>query len=98
MTFSFRKMNNLATKDFNVLEVDGNNYLTWAIDLKIKLSSKDFIGTIYKPNQQGPPIPESAKYVALHFLRHHLHPDLKNKYLIEEDPRALWIALKERYD
>src|SRR6266540_3114917 len=91
-------MNNLDTKDFNVLKVDGSNYLTWAMDVKIKLSSKGFIGTINEPNPQGPSIPESAKYAALYFLRHHLHPDLKNEYLMEEDPRALWVALKDRYD
>ena len=87
-------MNNIASKDFNVLEEVGSNYLTWAMDVKILLSSKGFIGTINEPNPQGPPISKSAKYVALHFLRHHLHPDLKNEYLMEEDPRALWVAAR----
>ena len=32
------------------------------------------------------------------FLRHHFHLDLKNEYMMEENPRALWVALKERYD
>src|SRR5438128_1945580 len=91
-------MNNIASKDFNVLEADGSNYLTWAMDVKILLSSKGFIGTINEPNPQGPSIPESAKYATLHFLRHHLHPDLKNEYIIEENPRALWVSLKDRYD
>ena len=67
MTFSCKKMNNLATKDFKVLEAYGNNYLIWEMDVKIKLSSKDFIGTINEPNPQSPTIPELSKYDALHF-------------------------------
>jgi hypothetical protein len=31
-------------------------------------------------------------------VRHHLHPDLKNKKMMEENPRQLWVALKECYD
>ena len=31
-------------------------------------------------------------------MRHHLHPDLKNEYMMEENPRALWVALKDRYE
>ena len=61
-------MNNVATKDFNVLEADGSNYLTWVMDLKIKLSSKDFIGTSNESNPQGPPISESTKYDVLYFF------------------------------
>ena len=60
-------MNNVASKDFNVLEADGSNYLTWAMDIKILLSSKSFIGTINEPNPQGLAILESIKYVVLHF-------------------------------
>ena len=57
-------MNNVATKDLNILEADGSNYLTWAMDVKIKLSSKVFIATINEPNPQGPAIPDTTKYVA----------------------------------
>src|SRR5438128_4714605 len=91
-------MNNIASKDFNVLEADDSNYLTWAMDVKILLSSKGFINTINESSTSVPPIPKSAKYATSYFLRHHLHPDLKNEYLMEEDPRALWVALKDSYD
>src|SRR6266508_3824603 len=90
--------NNIAPKDFNILEADGSNYLTWAMDVKIKLSSKGYINTINEPNATDPAIPDTTKYAVLHFLRHHIHSDLKNEYLMEEDPIALWVSLKDRYD
>ncbi|XP_059654294.1 uncharacterized protein LOC132301014 [Cornus florida] len=32
------------------------------------------------------------------FLRHHLHEELKTKYLMVKDPLILWKNLKERYE
>ena len=61
------------------------------------LTAKGYLTTIDEPNPQVP-VPDEAKYATLHFLRHHLHPDLKNEYMMEENPRAVWVALKERYD
>jgi hypothetical protein len=39
--------------------------------------------------------PDKAR--ALHFLRHHLHPDLKFEYMTERDPFVLWQSLKDRF-
>ena len=61
------------------------------------LTAKGYLTTIDEPNPQAP-VPDEAKYATLHFLRHHLHPDLKNKKMMEENPRQLWVALKECYD
>jgi hypothetical protein len=33
----------------------------------------------------------------LHFLRHHLHLDLKSEYMTERDPLVLWKSLKDRF-
>ena len=74
-------MNNIANKDFNVLEADGSNYLTWAMDVKIILSSKGFTNAINEASSSGPAITDLTKYDVLHFLRHHLHPDLKMNIL-----------------
>ena len=35
---------------------------------------------------------------ALIFLHHHIHEDLKNKYLMVKNPFTLWNDLRERYD
>ena len=90
-------MSPIVNKDFVELAADGSNYLTWAMDVKITLTAKGFLNSIEEPNPQAP-VSNEAKYATLHFLRHHLHPDLKNEYIMEENPRALWVALKERYD
>ena len=57
------------------------------------LTAKGFINTIEKPNPQDP-ISDEANLTTLYFLRPHLYPGLKNEYLMEENPRALWVALK----
>ncbi|RLN25084.1 uncharacterized protein C2845_PM07G36350 [Panicum miliaceum] len=41
----------------------------------------------------APPLHEKAK--ACIFLRHHIHPDLKMKYLEVKDPLVLWLKLQE---
>ena len=66
--------------------------------MKINLTGRNLSPCITTPPENAPEIPQVVKYVALHFIRHHLHPDLKTEYLIEEDPLALWNSLKERYD
>ena len=90
-------MAHLVNKDFAKLSTDGSNYLIWAMDVKIMLIANGYINTIEEPNPQAP-VTDEAKYTTLYFLRHHLHPDLKNEYMMEENPIALWVALKECYD
>jgi hypothetical protein len=94
---SCRKIAHLVNKDFAKLAANGSNYLTWAMDVKIMLTTKVFNNTIGEPNPQSP-VSDEAKYTTLYFLRHCLHPDLKNEYMMEENPRALWVTLKERYN
>jgi hypothetical protein len=38
------------------------------------------------------------KYNSLFIIRSHIHPDSEDRYLMKEDPRALWLALQERYE
>ena len=93
-------MASIAHKDFLELLPDGSNYLTWAMDTKIYLSSKGYVAAIQEPNlnDDAPEVTDAVKFSSLHIMRHHLHPDLKNEYMMEEDPRALWVALKDRYE
>ena len=46
-------MANLVNKDFTGIAADGRNYLLWAINVKIMLTAKGFIGDINKPNTQA---------------------------------------------
>jgi hypothetical protein len=41
---------------------------------------------------------KSIKATAMIFIRKHMEEALQTEYLAKEDPRPLWIALKERFD
>jgi hypothetical protein len=90
-------MAKLINKDFTKLAADASNYLTWFMDVKIVLIAKGYINTIKEPNPQNP-IPKTQKFATLHFLRHHLHHDLKAKYMMEDDPKKLCDSFKEHYN
>jgi len=68
--------------------------LNWQLDAKLHLQSKKLGDAIKEGNKMNP----EEKATALIFLRHHIHDDLKNEYLTEEDPLNLWNSLKDRYD
>jgi hypothetical protein len=91
-------MGDISKKEFAELAIDGRNYLTWAMDVKINLAARTLISTITTLVQGALAIPKAAKYAALHFIRHHLDPALKEEYMMEESPISLWNSLKERYD
>ena len=83
-------MSDIAKREFDALAVDGNNYLTWATDVEIKLDSMGLDHTIVQPEAGKDERTKPDKAKALHFLRHHLHPDLKSEYMTERDPLVLW--------
>ncbi|KAJ1256596.1 hypothetical protein BS78_K340900, partial [Paspalum vaginatum] len=87
-------------KEFEKLALDGSNYPTWVSDMKIVFASRKILATINPPVENGPETPENLKYMGLLLLRGsiHIHKDLKKEYLLEENPYALWIALKECYE
>ena len=45
-------MANLVNNDFTEIAADGHNYLLWAINVKILLTTKGFIDDINEPNRQ----------------------------------------------
>ena len=77
--------------------MDGSNYLTWAIDVEIKLDGMGLDHTIVLPEAGKDEHTKPDKAGALHFLRHHLHPDLKSEYITERDPLVLWQFLKHHF-
>ena len=66
----------MAKFDFKTLNINENNYLSWQLDAKIHLQFKKLGETINEGNKMSPE--ENA--LALIFLRHHIHDDLKNEY------------------
>ena len=81
-----------------ILALDGSNFPSWVMDLKVSLSTlglyiciDDTVAGFVTPSSM-------SNYSALEVMRSHIHPDLKLEYMYEEDPRALWTSLKNRYE
>ena len=90
-------MSDITKREFDALAVDGSNYLTWATDVEIKLDGMGLDHTIVQSEAGKDERTKPDKAKALHFLRHHLHPDLKSEYMTERDPLVLWQSLKDRF-
>jgi hypothetical protein len=94
-------MSNVSTlkeREFEQLALDGHNFPTWSMDLKVSLSLPGFYQAIV-PSKESTAVPDDkTKNSALYIIRSHIHLDLKSEYLMEEDPRPLWNALKLRYE
>lgn len=88
----------MANREFAELAHNGQNYPTWAMDVKIALASRGIVAAITPPEQREAALPDQVKYSALYIIRNHLHIDLKSEYLMEEEPSALWLSLKNRYE
>jgi len=61
-------MSNLSKPEFMTLDISGNNYLPWVLDVEIHLDSKGLGDTIKEGNEAS----SQDKAKAMIFLRHHL--------------------------
>ncbi|KAM1195332.1 hypothetical protein ACFX2J_021836 [Malus domestica] len=91
-------MSNLNKLDFTALEVSGRNYLKWIQDVKLQLhlTAKNLRPAIEEVTNK--PVGEAEKAIAMIFIRRHIHDALQTEYLAKKDPRALWVALANRFD
>ncbi|XP_019251299.1 PREDICTED: uncharacterized protein LOC109230232 [Nicotiana attenuata] len=87
-------MSNLSKLEFVALDISGNNYLSWFLDVEIHLAAKGLGNTITQGNEAS----SQDKAKAMIFLHHHLDEGLKVEYLTVKDLLELWVGLKERYD
>ncbi|GAA0141244.1 hypothetical protein LIER_42654 [Lithospermum erythrorhizon] len=87
-------MLNLPPLKFNALDTSGKNYLMWARDAELYLTSKGLGETIRDGNNAY----SQDKAKALMLLWHHLSEELKDVYSFMEirDPLALWNSLKNK--
>jgi hypothetical protein len=86
------------TYEFNEHALDGYNYPTWALDVKISLSFRGILPPLSSPNEREATFLDTYKYQALFIIRNHFHPDLKSEYVMEEEPHSLWVTLQGRYE
>jgi hypothetical protein len=82
------------THEFEELNLDGHNYPTWAMDVKISLALRGVYEAIIPSEERTVPLLDPFKYNALYIIRNHLHVDLKLEYVMEEEPDVLWAALQ----
>jgi hypothetical protein len=71
------------------LALDGHNYPTWVIDIKISLAFRGMYETIVPPADRQQELPHTHQYNALYIIRHHIHPDLKSEYVLKEEKMFL---------
>ena len=87
-------MAKLANVDFEILDISGDNYLNWRLDLKFHLRANNLLPTITVPNEAT----DAEKAKAMIYIRRHIDKSLKTEYLTVEDPAELWSLLHDRYD
>ena len=92
-------MAEIVNREFTKLAQNGLNYLTWASDVDIFLTSKELKQAISMGvdgiKSDATPA-ENAR--ALHFLHHHLCGTLKYEYMAERSALDPWNALKMRFE
>jgi hypothetical protein len=86
------------THEFNELALDGHNYPTWALDVKISMTFRGIMAALTPPAEREATFLDTYKYQALYIIWNHLHPDLRLEYVMEEEHHSLWVALKGRYE
>jgi hypothetical protein len=86
------------THEFEELALDRHNYPTWMMDTKISLTLRGMYEAIVPLAERTVQLLDPYKYNALYIIRNHIHPDLKSKYVMEEEPSTLWAALQTRYE
>jgi hypothetical protein len=84
--------------EFDELTLDGHNYPTWVMGVKISLAFRGIMVALTPTAEREASFLDTYKYQALYIIWNHLHPDLKSEYVMEEESHSLWVALKDRYE
>ncbi|XP_068336688.1 uncharacterized protein [Pyrus communis] len=69
------------------------NYLKWVQDVKLHLTAKNLRPATEEETDNL--VGKAEKATAMIFIRRHIYDALQTKYLAEEDPGALWVALQQ---
>ena len=87
-------MANIEKPKFHILDVSGNNYLSWCLDVELYLQGQRFIKSLVEDEDYT----KKDEVNALIFIHRHLPECLKTQYLQVKQPSNLWKRLKKRYD
>jgi hypothetical protein len=75
--------------EFEELVLDGHNYPTFAMDVKIRLAFRGIYEAIIPPADRQQELSPTHQYNILYIIRHHTHPDLKSEYVLKEESSVL---------
>ena len=53
----------MSNKEFELLALDGYNYPTWAIDIKVSLVTHGLYNALLEQQDNAPPIDDQHRYV-----------------------------------
>lgn len=86
-------MTYIVELDFVTIDILGNNYLSWILDIERQLENMHLEHTI----KEGKEASLEDRAQTINFLRRHLDERLKVDYLKIKDPLVLWKSLNDRY-
>jgi hypothetical protein len=72
----------MIVKEFESLALDGHNYPTWAMDIKVSLASNGLDREVLPPKEGVALLEDKLVYMTLYLIRSHIHPNLKAKILV----------------
>ena len=78
-------MANIEKPKFNIFDVNGNNYLSWYLDVELHLQGQGLVETLAVTGKYN----EKDEANALIFIRRHLPDALKTQYLQVRKPSNL---------
>jgi hypothetical protein len=84
--------------EFEELVLDGHNYPTWAMDVKVSFALRGMYEAIVSPAERESELPPTHQYNTLYIIRHHIHLDLKSEYVQEKESSVLWTTLQNHYE
>ena len=87
-------MPNIEKLKFQILEMNGANYLSWCLDIELHLQGLGFAESLVVNGKTN----EKDKANALIFIHHHLHEKLQVQYLQVRNPLRMWTKLRKMYD
>jgi hypothetical protein len=69
--------------EFEELVIDGHNYPTWALYVKITLTFRGILPALSPPAGWEMTFLDTYKYQSLFIIQNYLHHDLKPEYVME---------------
>ena len=87
-------MAHIAKPKFHVLDISGNNYQSWKLDIELHLQEEGLADALVEDEKAS----TEEKVNALIFMHRHLHDSLKVQFFMVRDPLESWTKFKDKYE